>query len=61
MKKIQLNLDLLRVESFETEERSEKPGTVNGHQVGTAGDGCTASTCPPNHCFCTEDLSCGCT
>jgi hypothetical protein len=60
MKKVQLKLDTLRVESFETAERSEARGTVNGNQIATRIGGCTATTCPPNHCFCTENLSCRC-
>jgi hypothetical protein len=60
MEKIQLKLESLRVESFETAERSEERGTVNGHQIGTRLPNCTATTCPPYHCFCTENLSCRC-
>jgi hypothetical protein len=60
MKKVQLKLEALRVESFETEEPSEERGTVGGHQIATRFGGCTASTCPPYNCFCTEDYSCRC-
>lgn len=60
MKKIQLKLDTLRVESFETAQRFEERGTVNGNQIVTRINGCTATTCPPNHCFCTEEYSCRC-
>lgn len=60
MNKVQLKLEALEVESFETAERAEERGTVNGHQIGTRIGGCTASTCPPYHCFCTEDLTCRC-
>jgi hypothetical protein len=61
MEKIQLKLEALRVESFETAERPGDRGTVDAHQVGTRVGGCTATTCPPYHCFCTEELSCRCT
>lgn len=60
MKKIQLKLDTLRVESFETAERITERGTVEGQQIATRVGGCTQTTCPPAHCFCTEDLSCRC-
>ncbi len=60
MKKVQLKLEALRVESFQTEEPSQERGTVDGHQFATQFDGCSDSTCPPHHCFCTEDDSCRC-
>jgi hypothetical protein len=60
MKKVQLKLDSLQVESFETAKPSDERGTVDGHQIGTRIGGCTATTCPPNYCFCTEDYSCRC-
>lgn len=60
MKKIQLKLDTLRVESFETAERFAERGTVNGHQLYTRLANCTNTTCPPYHCFCTENQSCNC-
>lgn len=63
MKKIQLKLDTLRVESFETMERLEERGTVDAHQIATRTQlaNCTNTTCPPYHCFCTENQSCNCT
>lgn len=60
MKKVQLKLETLQVESFETAERFQERGTVDGHQIHTRFNNCTASTCPPYHCFCTEELSCPC-
>lgn len=60
MKKIQLKLEALAVESFETAEEPGERGTVKGHQVYTRLANCTATTCPPYHCFCTEDYSCDC-
>jgi hypothetical protein len=60
MEKIRLELEALQVETFETAERSTGRGTVDAHQIGTQVGGCTATTCPPNHCFCTENLSCRC-
>ncbi len=60
MKKIRLEIDTLRVESFETVEQRDERGTVNAHQVGTRVGGCTETTCPPNYCFCTEDQTCRC-
>ena len=60
MKKVQLKLDALQVESFETAERREERGTVDGHQIATRLNNCTNTTCPPYNCFCTEDYSCRC-
>ena len=61
MKKVQLKLDALEVESFETAAKSEARGTVDGHQITrTQLNGCTNTTCPPYNCFCTENLSCRC-
>jgi hypothetical protein len=62
MKKVQLKLETLQVESFQTSEPAVEKGTVDAHQIATAThfDNCTESTCPPYHCFCTENLSCGC-
>lgn len=62
MKKVQLKLDTLRVESFETVERFEERGTVDAHQVttNTRLANCTNTTCPPYHCFCTENQTCNC-
>jgi hypothetical protein len=60
MKKVQLKLETLQVESFETAERFEERGTVNGNQIATRFGNCTNSTCPPYNCFCTENYSCRC-
>jgi hypothetical protein len=60
MKKVQLKLDTLRVDSFPTAERIEERGTVKGQQLGSWGANCTNTTCPPYHCFCTEMDSCRC-
>ena len=60
MKKVQLDVDALQVESFPTAEKVHERGTVKGHQLGTWGANCTNTTCPPYHCFCTENLSCDC-
>lgn len=61
MNKVQMKLDTLAVESFETAERPEARGTVDAHQLATrVGGGCTNTTCPPYNCFCTEDYSCRC-
>jgi hypothetical protein len=64
MKKVQLKLEALKVESFETAERPAERGTVNAHQigtqVGTQVNNCTDTTCPPYHCFCTEQNTCWC-
>jgi hypothetical protein len=62
MKKVQLKLETLRVESFETAVPADERGTVDAHQIASRlGGGCTETTCPPALCFCTEDLSCNCT
>jgi hypothetical protein len=60
MKKTQLKLDTLQVESFETAEPVQERGTVDGHQIGSRFPNCTNTTCPPANCFCTENLSCRC-
>ena len=60
MKKVQLDVDALQVESFETAERREERGTVEANQIVTRLNNCTNTTCPPYHCFCTEDYSCRC-
>ena len=59
MEKIRLNVEQLRVESFQTEEPRDERGTVHALGV-TIGGNCTATTCPPAKCFCTENLSCRC-
>ncbi|HYR11744.1 MAG TPA: hypothetical protein VEQ60_28430 [Longimicrobium sp.] len=60
MKKVQLKLDTLQVESFQTAERVREQGTVDAHQIVTRFNNCTNTTCPPYNCFCTENLSCDC-
>jgi hypothetical protein len=60
MKKVQLKLETLHVESFETAERVQEKGTVDAHQIATRFNNCTNSTCPPYNCFCTEMDSCWC-
>jgi hypothetical protein len=60
MKKIQLKLDTLQVESFPTAKAPEEKGTVDAHQIVTRFNNCTDTTCPPYNCFCTEDNSCFC-
>jgi hypothetical protein len=60
MEKIQLKLESLRVETFETAERPQERGTVDAHQIGSQLANCTNTTCPPYNCFCTENLSCRC-
>ena len=41
MKKLQLNLDALRVDSFETSKELEARGTVRGHVETSCGEPCT--------------------
>lgn len=60
MNKVQLKLDTLQVESFETARRLEERGTVEANQIATNLNNCTNTTCPPYNCFCTEDYSCRC-
>ena len=55
MKKLTLDLDVLAVASFETQEVPEKLGTVQGHDVPT-NPWCAANTyksyCPDSLCTC---------
>lgn len=44
MKKLHLNVDALRVESFATDRHHRATGTVNGHQVWTEGGSCADTT-----------------
>lgn len=60
MEKIRLKLESLQVETFETAAALPERGTVDGHQAGATRLNCTATTCPPAYCFCTENLSCRC-
>lgn len=55
MKKLTLDLDVLAVASFDTQEVPEKLGTVQGHDVPT-GVWCQANSyksyCPDSLCTC---------
>lgn len=53
MKKLVLELDDLRVESFSTAEADSAKGTVNGHIIIGSGGGCSVF----NSC---EATACGC-
>ena len=62
MKKLRLNCEELRVESFPTAPAAEEPGTVNGH---AATPGCAATlvgnSCPRATCQTYDDTFCGLT
>jgi hypothetical protein len=63
MKKIRLELDRLRVESFVADgETDGARGTVHGRGLTQLGCQNTYNGCSsiPNPCFCTEALSCQC-
>jgi hypothetical protein len=55
MKKLILDLDAIRVTSFEAAPAPGQPGTVQAH-VGT--DNCPLTL--DDTCWCTEKLSCWC-
>ena len=61
MKKLQLDVETLRVESFATQPPVRGTGTVRGHETAawycqTQEFGCYSGTCPPA----TADCSYGC-
>jgi len=57
-KKLSLNLDELRVESFSTDENAGERGTVAGH-LGDTGDGCSVFySCVASACGATCDVGC---
>lgn len=62
MKKLRMNREDLRVESFLTAPATDGPGTVNGH---AATPGCTATlvgnSCPAATCQTYDDTFCGLT
>jgi hypothetical protein len=65
MKKLMLDAESLRVESFDVEAvDSRLRGTVQGHAFTRLQSNCLscAGDCSsvPNACFCTEALSCRC-
>ena len=66
MKKLSLNVDALRVDSFATESADPAPGTVFGHVTaycptglgcGTEGD-CWSQTCDTLHQTCNGEFTC---
>jgi hypothetical protein len=66
MKKLHLNIDTLRVESFTTHSSPLGAGTVRAHQYGTNGGSCFSDLCFPtdwcntNNCG-SMDASCATT
>jgi hypothetical protein len=63
MKKLKLEMDALRVDSFEPAESAAGKGTVQGREwtvAPQAGCGGGDNTSRINACFCTESLSCRC-
>ena len=67
MKKIKLDAESLRVESFATEVVEQALGTVHGKEATIPASRCfSCASCVgncssvPNACFCTEALSCRC-
>lgn len=53
MKKIRLELDSVRVESFPTAEKPEERGTVDGHLRSRVGD-TWCITCFEQTCYCSQ-------
>ena len=58
MKKLRLDPDALRIESFEASDGEARPGTVRGHE-GTYGETCiTQCATGPCECMITVDEWC---
>ena len=67
MRKIRLDAESLRVESFSTEALEAGQGTVHGKEATVPVTPCySCASCVgdcssiPNPCFCTEGISCRC-
>jgi len=66
MKKLKLDLDIVRVESFATAAEETRRGTVGGHiSIGVScyeTDCCSdvSDCCPADTSYCTGHWSCGC-
>ena len=67
MKKMKLDAEALRVETFSTEALTPLLGTVNGQEATIPASRCfSCASCVgdcssvPNACFCTEAQSCRC-
>jgi hypothetical protein len=60
MRKIQLDLRILRVESFVVADTSAERGTVQGHAVSALGRPCSGYSCGPVACPGTMDSACIC-
>ena len=67
MKKIRLDAESLRVETFSTEALEERRGTVQGEEATAPASPCfSCLSCVgdcssvPHACFCTEAVSCRC-
>jgi hypothetical protein len=59
MKKLKLELDALRVESFDAEAPAGARGTVEAHEVTALADTCgCADTSIKVPCFCSERQTC---
>jgi hypothetical protein len=57
MKKLHLNVDALRVESFATQRNQGGTGTVNGHQVWTVEGNCSDTTTWGQTQYCSNNCS----
>lgn len=56
MKKLSLNLDQLRVESFATDRTEAREGTVEGRMIIGSGEGCSVFySCELSACGCGSD------
>lgn len=59
MKKLKLNIDDLKVESFETNNNTEqKEGTINGFAINTKGNGDSCSLTCHDTCLTCEQHTC---
>jgi hypothetical protein len=57
MKKLHLNVDALRVESFATQPTQRAAGTVKAHEYLTEGGSCGADTTWGETSWCSNDCS----
>jgi hypothetical protein len=52
MKKLTLDLDAIRVESFDTDAPAREQGTVRAYALGSGGKTCISCPVPTDPCLC---------
>ena len=58
MKKLTLDADALRVESFATQDVDARRGTVRGHDDTVETENCSINTCPLGTCLTLKTCRC---